>query len=80
MHGVGRLVILRPDNTERQRSWVRSLTATTARRGRHDAGKSAVAGQPFLDDKLSFIQNVELTYMAAAGIAASPYVFNIEFD
>jgi hypothetical protein len=36
--------------------------------------------EPFSDDKLSFIQNVELTYMAVAGIASSPYVFNIEFD
>ena len=32
------------------------------------------------DDTLSFIQNVELTYMAAAGITASPYVFNIKFN
>jgi hypothetical protein len=32
------------------------------------------------DDTLSFIQNVELTYMAAAGITASSYVFNIKFD
>ena len=32
------------------------------------------------DDTLSFIQNVELAYMAAAGITASPYVFNITFD
>jgi len=32
------------------------------------------------DDTLSFIQNVELTYMFAAGITASPYVFKIEFD
>ena len=31
------------------------------------------------DDTLSFIQNVELTYMVAAGIAASPYVFNLKF-
>jgi len=31
------------------------------------------------DDTLSFIQNVELAYMAAAGIIASPYVFNIKF-
>jgi hypothetical protein len=34
---------------------------------------------PGSDATLSFIQEVELTYMAAAGIAASPYVFNIEF-
>ncbi len=30
------------------------------------------------DNTLSFIQNVELTYMAAAGITASPYVFMLE--
>ncbi|WP_300611976.1 hypothetical protein [Trebonia sp.] len=35
---------------------------------------------PFADDKLSFIQNVELTYMAAVGINESPYVYNIEFQ
>jgi hypothetical protein len=34
---------------------------------------------PFADDKLSFIQNIELTYITAAGINASPYVYNIEF-
>ena len=32
------------------------------------------------DDTLSFIQNVELTYMAVAEITASPYVFNIKFN
>lgn len=32
------------------------------------------------DDMLSFIQNVELTYMFAAGITASPYVFKFDFD
>jgi hypothetical protein len=32
------------------------------------------------DDTLSFIQNVELTYMTVAGITASPYVFKIEFN
>jgi hypothetical protein len=31
------------------------------------------------DDALSFIQNVELTYMATAGITASPYVFKMGF-
>ena len=35
---------------------------------------------PDPDDTLSFIQNVELAYMAAAGITASPYVFNIKFN
>lgn len=35
---------------------------------------------PDPDDTLSFIQNVELTYMTAAGVTASPYVFNINFD
>lgn len=35
---------------------------------------------PNPDDTISFIQNVELAYMAAAGIAASPYVFNIRFN
>jgi len=35
---------------------------------------------PDPDDTLSFIQNVELAYMAAAGIIASPYVFNITFS
>jgi hypothetical protein len=34
---------------------------------------------PWPDESLSFIQNVELTYMAAAGITASPYVFGMEF-
>lgn len=32
------------------------------------------------DDTLSFIQNVELTYVAAAGITESLYVFNIKFN
>jgi hypothetical protein len=32
---------------------------------------------PYPDDTLSFIQNIELTYMATAGIEASPYVFNL---
>jgi hypothetical protein len=32
------------------------------------------------DDTFSFIQNAELTYMAVAGITASPYVFNIKFN
>ena len=35
--------------------------------------------EPFADDKLSFIQNVELTYIFTAGIAVSPYVFNMDF-
>jgi hypothetical protein len=34
---------------------------------------------PDPDETLSFIQNVELTYIIAAGIEASPYVFNINF-
>jgi hypothetical protein len=34
---------------------------------------------PDPDDTLSFIQNVELRYMFAAGITASPYVFNTRF-
>ncbi len=34
---------------------------------------------PWPDESLSFIQNVELAYMATAGITASPYVFGIEF-
>jgi hypothetical protein len=33
---------------------------------------------PHPDDTLSFIQNVELAYMAAAGIIDSPYIFNME--
>lgn len=32
------------------------------------------------DETLSFIQNVELTYIAATGITTSPYVFNIKFN
>ena len=35
---------------------------------------------PFADGKLSFIQNVELTYMFAAGSNESPYIYNIEFE
>lgn len=35
---------------------------------------------PDPDWTLSFMQNVELTYMAEAGITASPYVFEIRFS
>jgi hypothetical protein len=35
---------------------------------------------PDPDETLSFIQNVELTYMAAAEITASPYVFDVRFS
>lgn len=35
---------------------------------------------PDPDGTLSFIQNVERTYMAAAGVNESPYVFNIKFN
>jgi hypothetical protein len=34
--------------------------------------------EQFLDEQLSFIQNVELVYIFAAGIEASPYLFNIK--
>jgi hypothetical protein len=33
----------------------------------------------FPDEQLSLIQNVELSYIFAAGIEASPYLFNIQF-
>ena len=35
---------------------------------------------PDPDDTLSFVQNVERTFMAAAGVNESPYVFNIKFN